>query len=116
MYCDSATYDRANNSFIAYHNIKINENDSLELYGDSLHYFGDDQMAYIYGNVFVKTSKISLKSPSLIYDQARKIAFYNQGAIINDKNKKRPKPMQWKDCKYLTNRIRPKIIMIRMSN
>lgn len=86
MYCDSATYDRANNSFIAYHNIKINENDSLELFGDSLHYFGDDQMAYIYGNVFVKTSKISLKSPSLIYDQARKIAFYNESAIINDKN------------------------------
>ena len=29
MNCDSASYDRANNSFIAYKNIEINENDSL---------------------------------------------------------------------------------------
>ena len=33
MYCDSATYDRGNNSFIAYSNIKIVENDSMKLYG-----------------------------------------------------------------------------------
>ena len=38
------------NSFIAYSNIKIVENDSMKLYGDSLHYFGNEEKAYLYGN------------------------------------------------------------------
>ena len=69
MYCDSATYNRTDNSFIAYRNIKINENDSLELYGDSLHYFGNDQKAFIYGNVKVINQDIELFTPSLIFNQ-----------------------------------------------
>ena len=40
MCCDSAIYEGSKNSFIAYNNIQINENDSLKIYGDSLHYFG----------------------------------------------------------------------------
>ena len=31
MYCDSATYNRSNNSFIAYRNIRINENELSNL-------------------------------------------------------------------------------------
>ena len=85
MYCDSATYNRSNNSFIAYRNIRINENDSLELFGDSLHYFGDRQEAFIYGNVELNTNDINLTAPSLIFNQKEKIAEYSEGAIINDK-------------------------------
>lgn len=85
MYCDSATYNRTDNSFIAYRNIKINENDSLELYGDSLHYFGNDQKAFIYGNVKVINQDIELFTPSLIFNQKDKIAFYSDGGVINDK-------------------------------
>ena len=33
MKCDSAIYERSNNSFIAYKNVEINENDSLKIYG-----------------------------------------------------------------------------------
>ena len=33
MTCDSAIYERSNNSFIAYKNVEINENDSLKIYG-----------------------------------------------------------------------------------
>ena len=51
MFCDSAVYERVNNSFVAYDNVKINENDSLHIYGDSIYYFGNDEKAYIYGNV-----------------------------------------------------------------
>ena len=36
MKCDSAIYEGSKNSFIAYSNVEINENDSLKIYGDSL--------------------------------------------------------------------------------
>ena len=49
--CDSAIYERTNNSFIAYQNIEVNDNDSVRIYGDSIHYFGDLETAYIYGYV-----------------------------------------------------------------
>ena len=87
MKCDSAIYERSNNSFIAYKNIEINENDSLKIYGDSIHYYGDVQKAYIYGNVLVKSNKIKLNTPSLIYDKKTKIAYYNNGATVRDLEK-----------------------------
>ena len=87
MYCDSAIYEGSKNSFIAYNNIQINENDSLKIYGDSLHYFGDIQKAYIYGNVTVKSNKIKLNTTSLIYDRKTKIAYYNNGGLVKDLEK-----------------------------
>ena len=47
MFCDSAIYERVNNSFVAYDNVKINENDSLHIYGDSIHYFGNNEFENI---------------------------------------------------------------------
>ena len=87
MHCDSAIYNRSENSFIAYQNIKINENDSLTLLGDSLHYIGNEQKAFMYGNVKVITDNILLEAPSLVFNQKNKIAYYNQGAFINDRKK-----------------------------
>ena len=87
MKCDSAIYERSNNSFIAYKNVEINENDSLKIYGDSIHYFGDIQIAYIYGNVSVESNKIKLNTPTLIYDKKTKIAFYKNGATVRDLDK-----------------------------
>ena len=84
MKCDSAIFERSNNSFIAYKNVEINENDSLKIYGDSIHYFGDSQIAHIYGNVSVKSNKIKLNTPSLIYDKKTKIARYRNGATVKD--------------------------------
>ena len=84
MFCDSAIYERVNNSFVAYDNVKINENDSLHIYGDSIHYFGNDEKAYIYGDVIVKSNRINLTTNTLIYDQKLKIAYYTNGAIVKD--------------------------------
>ena len=84
MFCDSAIYERVNNSFVAYDNVKINENDSLHIYGDSIHYFGNDEKAYIYGDVIVKSNRINLTTNTLIYDQNLKIAYYTNGAIVKD--------------------------------
>ena len=48
MFCDSAIYERVNNSFVAYDNVKISENDSLHIYGDSIHYFGNNEKSQIF--------------------------------------------------------------------
>ena len=85
--CDSAIYERTNNSFIAYQNIEVNENDSVRIYGDSIHYFGNLETAYIYGNVKVISEKITISTNQLIYDRNLKQVQYNQGAVVNDINK-----------------------------
>ena len=85
--CDSAIYERTNNSFIAYQNIEVNENDSVRIYGDSIHYFGNLETAYIYGKVKVISEKITISTNQLIYDRNLKQVQYNQGAVVNDINK-----------------------------
>ena len=84
LHCDSAIYERVNNSFIAYNNVEINENDSLNIYGDSVHYFGNEELAFIYGNVIVKSNKISLQSNQLKYNQKLNQILYMGGARVID--------------------------------
>ena len=84
LQCDSAIYERVNNSFIAYNNVEINENDSLNIYGDSAHYFGNEELAFIYGNVIVKSNKISLQTNQLTYNQKLNQILYMDGARVID--------------------------------
>ena len=84
LHCDSAIYERVNNSFIAYNNVEINENDSLNIYGDSAHYFGNEELAFIYGNVIVKSNKISLQTNQLTYNQKLNQILYMDGARVID--------------------------------
>ena len=84
--CDSAIYERSNNSFIAYQNIEVNENDSIRIYGDSIHYFGNLELAYIYGDVKVESHKINILTNQLIYNRNLKQVEYNQGATVNENN------------------------------
>ena len=84
LQCDSAIYERVNNSFIAYNNVEINENDSLNIYGDSVHYFGNEELAFIYGNVMVKSNKISLQTDQLTYNQKLNQISYMDGATVKD--------------------------------
>ena len=51
MYCDSAYYYEKSNSFEAYKNVKMEQGDTLFLYGDYLHYDGNTQMAFVRMNV-----------------------------------------------------------------
>ena len=47
MYCDSALYYEATNSFDAFGNVKMNQGDTLTLTGDELYYKGIDQLAQL---------------------------------------------------------------------
>lgn len=86
MHCDSAVVYKSNNSFLAFSNILIKDNDAIKLSGDSLKYYGDVQRANIRGNVTLKSKEIDLNAPSLDYNLKNKIAFFNQTADIRNKN------------------------------
>ena len=51
MYCDSAYFYEAKNSFEAFGNVKMNQGDTLFLYGDWLYYDGNTQIAEVRENV-----------------------------------------------------------------
>ena len=82
MYCDSAYLYTKNNSFTAYSKIKIIQGDSLEVFGDTLFYKGDEKTANIIGNVIFKEKDLTLNSSNLFYNLNTNIASYNNGARI----------------------------------
>ena len=82
MYCDSAYLYTKNNSFTAYSRVKILQGDSLEVFGDTLFYKGDDKTANIIGNVIFKEKDLLLNSSNIFYNLNTNIASYNNGATI----------------------------------
>ncbi len=88
MYCDSAYLFLKTNSFNAYRNIKIKQEDSLELSGDTLFYDGNKKTAWIKGNVHLLEKDIQLTCSDLTYDLKNKTAYYYSRAhIYSLKNK-----------------------------
>ncbi|MCD4791787.1 MAG: hypothetical protein K8R54_01040 [Bacteroidales bacterium] len=88
MYCDSALFDYPNNYFDAYGNIEIikptKENDTVFLYGDTLHYSGKLKYAKIRNNVILEKDSLTLFTDSLDYDLEMNIAYYfDNGITIN---------------------------------
>jgi lipopolysaccharide assembly outer membrane protein LptD (OstA) len=58
MYCDSALFYETSNSLDAYGNVKMNQGDTLFLYGDRLHYNGDEMLAKVRENVVMIDKEI----------------------------------------------------------
>jgi lipopolysaccharide export system protein LptA len=87
MYCDSAYYYARENNFDAYSNILINQGDTVNLFGDFLHYDGNTKLADVSGNVKLINRETTLTTNVLQYDLGRSIGFYTDHAtIINKEN------------------------------
>ena len=69
MYCDSALFYETSNSLDAYGNVKMNQGDTLFLYGDRLHYNGDEMLAKVRENVVMIDKEMTLTTDSLNYDR-----------------------------------------------
>ena len=50
MYCDSAYFYEASNSLDAFGNVRMEQGDTLFVYGDELNYNGLDEMARLFAN------------------------------------------------------------------
>ena len=87
MSCDSAYFYANENKIEAFSNIHIWQGDTLSLKGDYLIYLGNHQLAEIEKNVRFKHNEMNLTSEQLRYNFEYHKGFFDQKAVINEKNK-----------------------------
>lgn len=86
MYCDSACYYEASNSFNAYGNVRMEQGDTLELVGDILLYDGKIQLAKMRENVVLTHHESQLFTDSLDYDRVYDLGYFFDGGVLVDQN------------------------------
>ncbi len=79
--CDSAIIDNLHNIMDAFGDIHINQ-DSLQVYGDFLHYLGNSRQAFLQGHTRLNDGKMVLTTPRLDYDLNARIGTYNEGGTL----------------------------------
>ena len=87
MYCDSAYYYDKINSFEAFSNVRMEQGDTLFLYGDRLYYDGLTQIAQMRMNVKMENRTTTLLTDSLNYDRIFNLGyFFDGGTMMDDQN------------------------------
>lgn len=85
MYCDSAYFYDQQNSLHAFGHVHLIQGDSIEGFGDFLHYDGNTKFAKFRRRVkLIHNSTTTLTTDSLNYDRANDIAYYFSGGMIED--------------------------------
>ena len=88
MRSDFALLDSKLQFLKAVGNVRINQGDSLYLYGDSLDYDGETRIAIVRGNVRLIENDLTLTAPSLLYNLNTSTAYYTEGGtVVSEKNK-----------------------------
>lgn len=93
MHCDSAVFFTSPalpaDSMEAYGNIKMEQGDTLFLYGDYMDYSGSQQLATVYGegrDVRLINRDVTLEAPILRYSQLYDLGYYDSGGKLTDPN------------------------------
>ena len=84
MYCDSALFFEQNNSLEAFGNVRMEQGDTLFVYGDYLFYNGNTQIAYLRDQVRMENGQVTLFTDSLNYERIPDIGYYFDGGMIVD--------------------------------
>lgn len=86
MFCDSAYIYSENNTMDAYGNVRINQGDSLRLFGDSLKYDGNTKIAVLRGDIRLINNDVTLTTNYLDYNRTDNVAYYyGGGTMVNQK-------------------------------
>ena len=84
MFCDSAHYYQKQNSFLAFGNVRMEQGDTLFLYGDYLDFDGVTNIARVRNNVRLIDKDVVLETDSLDYDRNRNLGyFYEYGELYD---------------------------------
>lgn len=86
LYCDSAYFYEASNSFEAFGHVKMYQGDTLSLISDYAYYDGNEQMARARYNVVLKHKKTTLYTDSLDFDRLYDNAYFFEGGKMVDGN------------------------------
>ena len=84
LYCDSAYFYEATNSFEAFGHVKMVQGDTLSLVSDYAFYDGNDEMAMARYNVVLKNRKTTLYTDSLNFDRLYDNAYFFEGGKMID--------------------------------
>ena len=84
MFCDSALIYESQNSVEAFGNIRMEQGDTLFIYGDYLYYDGQVQMAHLRENVRMINRNTELTTDSLDYDRLYNLGYYFEGGTLTD--------------------------------
>lgn len=84
MYCDSALIYEKDNSFEAFSNVRMEQGDTLFIYGDYLFYDGMTQIAQLRENVKMINRNTTLLTDSLNYDRLYNLGYYFEGGTLMD--------------------------------
>ena len=86
MYCDSALYYEATNSFDAFGNVRMNQGDTLLLNSEVLYYNGLDRLARARYSVVLKHGTMTIYTDSLDYDRLYDLGYFFEGGRVRDHN------------------------------
>lgn len=84
LYCDSAYFYEASNSFEAFGHVRMYQGDTLSLLSDYAYYDGNEQMARARYNVVLKHRKTTLYTDSLDFDRLYDNAYFFEGGKMID--------------------------------
>ena len=84
MFCDSAHYFQKKNAFQAFGNVRMEQGDTLFLYGDYLDYNGDTNLARVRRNVKLIDKNTVLETDSLDYDRNANLGYFFDYGILSD--------------------------------
>lgn len=86
MYCDSALIYEKTNSVEAFSNVRMEQGDTLFIYGDYLYYDGMTQIAQLRENVKMINRNTTLLTDSLNYDRLYNLGYYFEGGTLMDED------------------------------
>jgi lipopolysaccharide export system protein LptA len=91
MYCDSAYFYEQSSSLEAFGAVRMEQGDTLFVYGNYLFYDGNTEIAMVRENVKMESiqpdsSIVTLFTDSLNYDRAANIGYYLEGGMIIDQD------------------------------
>ena len=84
LYCDSAYFYEASNSFEAFGHVRLYQGDTLSLVSDYAYYDGNEQMARARYNVVLKNRKMTLFTDSLDFDRLYNNVYFFEGGKMVD--------------------------------
>ncbi len=84
MWCDSALIFEKINSVEAFGNVRMEQGDTLFIYGDYLYYDGMSQLAMLREHVRMINRDTELTTDSLNYDRILNLGYYFEGGTLAD--------------------------------
>lgn len=88
MFCDSARFNEATGSMDAFRNVRMEQGDTLFVYGDALYYDGESELAELTADpgkiVRLINRDVELETDRFFYDLYDNVGYYQTGGTLRD--------------------------------